>query len=209
MKPWLLVAIGVLSGVIGCADGGGPLAPSPVVVDETGPSSGYVGVHRGRCPADADLPFSMRENGWYWPDTCRNNHAIIVRLKDWCSGTRHVARDSCVLNSPTTSTPTTSALTVTGPTNTVPDNACVVYSISGGTAPYQLTSHGGRWMTSAPCRGDISTRHTLLGPGPAVWSATGLDVGDSAQVTVTDADRRRPRPSDWPWHRRSDVHMLQ
>ena len=46
-------------------------------------------------------------------------------------------------------------------------------------------------MTSAPCRGETPTRYTLLAPGPAVWSATGLDAGDSALVTVTDADGER------------------
>ena len=75
--------------------------------------------------------------------------------------------------------------------STVVDNGCVEYSIRGGMAPYQLTSHGGRWVTSAPCRGDTPTRYTLLAPGSAVWSATGLDVGDSATVTVTDADGTR------------------
>ena len=175
---WPLVAFGIiLSGVIGCADQ--PLAPSPL--EE--PASNYVAVHRGRCPADRDLPFSVRENGWYWPDTCRNNHGEIVQLSDWCSGPRQVVRGACVLNTSTKS----STLTVTGPT-TVPDNGCEEFMVSGGMAPYQLTSHGGRWVTSAPCRGDTPTRYTLLVPGAAVWSATGLDAGDSAQVTVTDAD---------------------
>ena len=192
MRLHALVAIAILAGVIGCDDGGGPLGPSPVI-EETGPSSAYVAVHRGRCPADADLPFSVREAGWYWPDSCRNNHGELVQLSDWCSGTRRVDRGFCILNSPSSPTPpsTTSALTVTGPTSIVRDNACVEYTVSGGTAPYQLTSHGGRWMTSAPCRGNTPTRHALLNPGVAVWSATGLDVGDSAQVTVTDAAGER------------------
>ena len=192
MRLHVLVTIGILAGIllagaIGCNGGGGPLTPSPVV-EETNPTSAYVAVHRGRCPSDADLPFSVREAGWFWPDTCRNNHGEIIQLNDWCSGTRQVVRGACVLNTPM---PTTSTLTVTGPTETVPDNACVEYSISGGMAPYQLTSAGGRWMTSAPCRGETPTRYTLLAPGPAVWSATGLDAGDSAQVTVTDADGER------------------
>ena len=184
---FLVVAVATIL-AIGCDDASSPLSPSPMPEAMETPSSSYVPVHRGRCPADEALPFSVREAGWYWPDTCRNNHGSIVRLSDWCSGTRRVNQDSCVLNSPSTSTPTTSALAVTGPTETVPDGACVEYVVSGGTVPYQLTSHGGRWMTSAPCRGETPTLHTLLGPGPAVWSATGLDAGDSAQVTVTDAD---------------------
>ena len=175
---WPLVAFGiVLSGVIGCADQ--PLAPSPV--EE--PASNYVAVHRGRCPADRDLPFSVREAGWFWPDTCRNNHGEIIQLSDWCSGTRRVVRGACVLNTPTKS----STLTVTGPA-TVPDNACEAFTVSGGTGPYQLTTAGGRWLTSAPCRRDTPTRYTLLAPGSAVWSATGLDAGDSAQLMVTDDD---------------------
>ena len=188
MRFWPLVAICILVGVIGCDDGGGPLAPTPVV-EETGPTSDYVAVHRGRCPADRDLPFSVRENGWFWPDTCRNNHGEIIQLSDWCSGTRRVIRGACVLNTP--EPPPASTLTVTGPMSTVVDNGCVEYSIRGGMAPYDLTSHGGRWVTSAPCRGDTPTRYTLLAPGSAVWSATGLDVGDSATVTVTDADGTR------------------
>ena len=194
MRLHPLVAIGILASVIGCDDGGGPLAPSPVV-EETGPTSAYVAVHRGRCPADADLPFSVREAGWFWPDTCRNNHAEIIQLSDWCSGTRRVDRGFCVLNTPGPPPPPPPepppppiALTVTGPMESVPDNACVAYAISDGAAPYHLTSHGGRWMISAPCRGNTPTRHTLRTPGVAIWSATGLDVGDSAQVTVTDAD---------------------
>ena len=196
MRLHALVAVCLLVSVIGCDDGG-PLAPSPVVPPVVSPVvektiSDYAAVHRGRCPSDADLPFSVREAGWYWPDTCRNNHGELVQLSDWCSGTRRVARGFCVLNVPEPPvTTTTSTLTVTGPTSIVRDNACVEYTVSGGTAPYQLTSHGGRWMTSAPCRGSTPTRHTLLNPGVAVWSATGLDVGDSAQVTVTDADGER------------------
>ena len=186
MRPCLIVAIGIIAGSIGCDDGGSPLAPSRVV-EETGPSSAYVAVHRGRCPADADLPFSVREAGWYWPDTCRNNHGELVQLSDWCSGTRRVDRGFCVLHASERSS-TSSALTVTGPMTTVIDNACVEYTITGGVAPYNLISHGGRWMISAPCRGNTPTRHTLLTPGVAVWSATGLDPGDSAQVTVEDAD---------------------
>ena len=185
-----LAAIVILSAV-GCDDGGGPLAPSPVV-DEMAPTSAYVAVHRGRCPADRDLPFSVREAGWFWADTCRNNHAEIIQLSEWCSNTRQVVGGACVLNRPgPTEPPPASTLTVTGPMSTVPDNGCVVYTISAGTAPYQLTSHGGRWVASAPCRGDTPTRYTLLAPGPAVWSATGLDAGDSATVTVTDADGTR------------------
>ena len=191
MRVHALVAIGILAGVIGCDDASSPLAPSPVV-DEMAPTSDYVAVHRGRCPADRDLPFSVRENGWYWPDTCRNNHGEIVQLSDWCSGTRQVVRGACVLNRPgPTEPPPASTLTVTGPMQTVADNGCVEYSISGGLAPYQLTTHGGRWVTSAPCRGDTPTRYTRLTPGFAVWSATGLDAGDSATVTVTDADGAR------------------
>ena len=134
MRLHALVAIAILAGVIGCDDGGGPLAPSPIV-EEKGPASNYVAVHRGRCPSDADLPFSVRENGWFWPDTCRNNHGEIIQLSDWCSGTRQVVRGACVLNTPDPPvTTTTSTLTVTGPTLTVQDNACVEYSISGGTA---------------------------------------------------------------------------
>ena len=190
MKPCHLVAIVILAGsVIGCDSG--PLAPSPAAVEVgAAPSSDYVAVHRGRCPSDADLPFSVREAGWFWPDTCRNNHGEIIQLSDWCSGTRQVVRGFCVLNSPEPPEPptTTRALTVTGPMSTVMDNACVQYTISGGTPPYNLTSHGGRWMISAPCRGNTPTRHSLLAPGPAIWSATGLDAGDTAQVTVTDAD---------------------
>ena len=183
MRPWAIVAIGIiLAGAIGCDDGG-PLAPSPVVED-TGPSSDYVAVHRGRCPSDAELPFSVRENGWFWPDTCRNNHGEIIQLSDWCSGTRRVDRSSCVLAAFSMS----SELAVTGQTGTVPDNACEEYTISGGTAPYRLTTAGGRWVTSAPCRGETPTRYTLTSSGPAIWSATGLDPGDSAHVTVTDAD---------------------
>ena len=189
MRFWPIVAVCILAGVIGCDGGGGPLAPTPVV-EESRPSSAYVAVHRGRCPDDADLPFSVRETGWFWPDTCRNNHGEIIQLSDWCSGTRRVDRGSCVLNTPDPIVPpeTSSTLTVTGPMSTVVDDGCIEYTISGGMAPYQLASHGGRWVTSSPCRGDTPTRYTLLGPGAAVWSATGLDAGDSAQVTVTDAD---------------------
>ena len=192
MRLHALVAIGILAGVVGCDDVSSPVSPS--IVERDGPASSYVAVHRGRCPSDADLPFSVRENGWFWPDTCRNNHGEIIQLNDWCSGTRQVVRGACVLNDPAVppvppSTP--SALSVTGPTSTVLDGACVAYTISGGTAPYQLASHGGRWMISAPCRGNTPTRHTLRNPGVAVWSATGLDAGDSAQVTVTDADGTR------------------
>ena len=192
MRLWPIVAIAILAGVIGCDDGGGPLAPSPVV-EETGPTSSYVAVHRGRCPSDADLPFSVREAGWFWADTCRNNHAEIIQLSEWCSDTRQVVGGACVLNThePPEPTSTSSDLTVTGPTSIVRDNGCVEYTVSGGTAPYQLTSHGGRWVTSAPCRSNTPTRHTLRKPGVAVWSATGLDAGDSAQVTVTDADGER------------------
>ena len=187
MRLHLLVAIGILAGVIGCDDNSSPLAPSPVV-DERGPASAYVAVHRGRCPSDADLPFSVREAGWFWPDTCRNNHGEIIQLSDWCSGTRKVVRGACVLSD---SAPTSKALSVTGPARTVPDNACVEYTISGGKVPYKLTSHGGRWMMSAPCRGNTPTRHTLQSPGIAIWSATGLDAGDTAQVVVTDANGSR------------------
>ena len=191
MKLQTVLVLGILAAV-GCDDGGGPLAPSPIptaAVEVTGPTSAYVAVHRGRCPSDADLPFSVREAGWFWPDTCRNNHGEIIQLSDWCSGTRQVARGSCVLNTPDPPEPssTSGTITVTGPMSTVPDNGCVEYTIIGGMAPYQLTSHGGRWVASAPCRGDTPTRYTLLAPGVAVWSATGLDVGDSAQVTVTDS----------------------
>ena len=108
MRIQLLVAIAILVGVIGCDAGGGPLAPSPVVEETVRPSSDYVAVHRGRCPSDADLPFSVRENGWYWPDSCRNNHGEIVQLSDWCSGTRHVDRGFCVLSTPDPPAPTTS-----------------------------------------------------------------------------------------------------
>ena len=187
MRLQTAVVLVLLAGVVGCDDGS-PVAPTPVVPGVVeGPTTTYVPVHRGRCPSDADLPFSVRENGWFWPDTCRNNHGEIIQLSDWCSGTRQVVRGSCVLNAANPLPPTTIKLSVTGP-STVPDNGCVEYSISGGTAPYQLTSYGGRWVTSAPCRGDTPTRYTLLGQGPAVWSATGLDTGDSARVTVTDAD---------------------
>ena len=189
MRLQTVIALGILAAV-GCDDGGGPLAPSPVV-EEMAPISDYVSVHRGRCPADRDLPFSVREAGWFWPDTCRNNHGEIIQLSDWCSGTRRVVRGACVLNRPGPAVPTTSTLTVTGPMSTVVDNGCVEYIISGGMGPYQLTSHGGRWVTSAPCRGDTPTRYTLLAPGSAVWSATGLDAGDSASVSVTDADGER------------------
>ena len=187
------LVLGILASV-GCDDGGGPLAPSPVILEPESPSSAYVAVHRGRCPSDADLPFSVRENGWFWPDTCRNNHGEIIQLSDWCSGTRRVDRDSCVLNSPDPPTPpppTSSDLSVTGPMSTVLDGACVEYVIGGGTPPYRLASRGGRWMTSSPCRGITPTRYTLPAPGVAVWSATGLDAGDSATVTVTDADGAR------------------
>ena len=193
MRLHALIAIGLLAGVIGCNDAG-PLAPTPVV-DERGPSSAYVAVHRGRCPADADLPFSVREAGWYWPDTCRNNHGELVQLSHWCSGTRRVDRGFCVLNTPPTTTtpprpPPSSPLTVLGPT-TVPDNACISYTIRGGTPPYRLASAGGRWMVEAPCRGVTPTRYTLSAPGVAIWSATGLDPPDTARVTVTDADGTR------------------
>ena len=187
MRLLTIVVLGLLAGVVGCDDASSPAAPS--LVELEGPTSAYVAVHRGRCPSDGDLPFSVRENGWFWPDTCRNNHGEIIQLSDWCSGTRQVVRGACVLNSPLPPS-TTSALTVDGP-KAVPDNGCVAYTISGGTAPYRLTSHGGRWVTAAPCRGDTPTLDTLLGPGPAVWSATGLDHGDSALVTVTDADGAR------------------
>ena len=186
MRIQTTVLLVLLVGVIGCDDGG-PLAPTPVVVDEPGPTSSYVAVHRGRCPSDGDLPFSVRENGWFWPDTCRNNHGEIIQLSDWCSGTRQVVRGACVLNSPSMS----STLSVTGPTQTVPDNACVTYTIGGGTPPYQLATYGGQWMTSRPCRGNTPVLHTLSAPGGAVWSATGLDPGDTARVTVTDADGAR------------------
>ena len=186
MRIQTTVLLGLLAGVVGCDDSSSPVAPT-TLVEPIDPTSSYVAVHRGRCPSDSDLPFSVREAGWFWADSCRNNHAEIVLLSDWCSGTRQVVRGSCVLNAPTTTPPpTTIALTVTGPTSTVRDNGCVVYAISGGTAPYQLTSHGGRWVTAAPCRGDTPTLYTLLRPGQAVWSATGLDPGDSAAVTVTD-----------------------
>ena len=62
--------------------------------------------------------------------------------------------------------------------------------IAGGTAPYQ-PHHllAGSWMVSERrARGNTPTRYTLLAPGGAIWSGTGLDPGDSAQVTVTDAD---------------------
>ena len=192
MRLHAAVVVGLLVGV-GCNEAVSPTAPTPVEAVADGPTHTYVPVHRGRCPSDAELPFSVRENGWFWPDTCRNNHGEIIQLSDWCSGTRQVVRGACVLNAPGPSgpSPPSSTLTVTGPTATVRDNACVEYSISGGMAPYQLSSAGGRWMTSAPCRGETPTRHTLLSPGPAIWSATGLDPGDSAQVTVADADGAR------------------
>ena len=156
----------------------------------------YLPVHRGRCPGDSDLPFSVREHGWYWQDTCRNDHGEVVELRVWCSGTRHSVQESCVLTETTDTikppeTTPPSALTVTGPMSSVLDGACVEYVIGGGTPPYQLASHGGRWMTSSPCRGVTPTRYTLLAPGIAIWSATGLDAGDSATVTVTDADGTR------------------
>ena len=184
MRAWLAVV--VVLAAVGCNEARSPIEPTPVVVPDV-PNNTYVPVHRGRCPADTELPFSVREAGWYWPDRCRNNHGEIIQLSDWCSGTRRVDRGYCVLNTPVGPTPTSDALTVTGPTGTVLDNACVEFTIRGGEAPYQLTSHGGRWMASAPCRGITPTRHTLLAPGVAVWSATGLDPGDSARVTVTDA----------------------
>ena len=189
MRLWPLAAIGMVAVVIGCDNASSPVAPS-LVVEEPGPTSAYVAVHRGRCPADADLPFSVREAGWFWPDTCRNNHGEIIQLSDWCSGTRRVDRGFCVLNAPTPPPPMeppSNPLTVTGPT-TVPDNACEEFAVSGGKAPYRLTSAGGRWVTSAPCQSGTPTRYTLLRPGQAVWSGTGLDPGDSATVTVTDAD---------------------
>ena len=192
MRIQTTVLLGLLAGVVGCDDTSSPVTPTPV--EPIDPTSSYAAVHRGRCPSDADLPFSVREAGWFWADSCRNNHAEIISLSDWCSGTRQVVRGSCVLNAPTTTPPpprSPIALTVTGPTSTVRDNGCVVYAISGGTAPYRLTSHGGRWVTAAPCRGDTPTLYTLLSPGQAVWSATGLDVGDSASVSVTDADGAR------------------
>ena len=185
MRLQTIAVLGLLAFVVGCDDAGSPVAPSPD--DPEVSISSYVAVHRGRCPSDSDLPFSVRENGWFWPDTCRNNHGEIIPLSDWCSGTRQVVRGACVLNA---LKPTSSPLTVTGP-HTVPDNGCVAYTISGGTAPYQLSSFGGRWVTSAPCRGATPTRYTLLTPGEAAWSATGLDSGDSAQVTVTDANGER------------------
>ena len=189
MRLQATVLIVLLAGAVGCDDTSSPVAPTPVVVPE-GPTSDYKAVHRGRCPADADLPFSIREAGWFWPDSCRNNHGEIIQLSEWCSGTRQVVLGSCVLNSPEQPKPRSKPLTVTGPL-AVPDNACIVYTINGGTAPYQLASAGGRWLVTSPCRGGTATRHTLLVPGPAIWSATGLDSGDSAQVTVTDADGER------------------
>ena len=186
MRIQSTVLLVLLAGVIGCDDASSPVAPT--LVEPEIPTLTYVSVYRGRCPADSDLPFSVRENGWYWADSCRNDHGEIVELRAWCSGARSVDRDVCVLN--TQPPTTTSALSLTGP-HTVSDNGCVEYAISGGTAPYRLTSHGGRWVTSAPCRGDTPTRYTLPGPGRAVWSATGLDSGDTAQVTVTDADGTR------------------
>ena len=64
MRLQTVIVLGILAAV-GCDDGGGPLAPSPVV-EEMAPTSDYVAVHRGRCPADRDLPFSVREAGWFW-----------------------------------------------------------------------------------------------------------------------------------------------
>ena len=203
MRLHAIVVLALLTGVVGCDDASSPVAPTPVeVVAPPLTISGYTPVHRGRCPADSDLPFSLREHGWYWPDTCRNNHAQIVPLREWCSGPRRVEFDSCVIvvppppeppppppppPPPTVPPTTSSALVVTGPA-AVPDDGCVTYRISGGTPPYSLTSFGGRWVTAAPCESGTPTRYTLPAPGQAVWSATGLDSGDSAQMTVTDAD---------------------
>ena len=186
MRFWPIVAIGILVGVMGCDDASSPLAPSTVVPIE--PVSTYVSAHRGRCPSDSELPFDIRDNGWYWVDRCQNNFGETVQLSDWCSGTRRVVGDSCVAigNGPQPPVETTT-LSVTGPT-TVQDNACVQYHVTGGTAPYRLASAGGRWVTSEPCASTTPTRYTLTGPGGAIWSGTGLDPGDSAQVTVTDAD---------------------
>ena len=192
MRLQTAVVLGLLAGVVGCDDTSSPVAPTPVVaVVPLVPPHTYVPVHRGRCPDDSELPFSVREAGWFWTDTCRNNHGVRVQLSDWCSGTRSVDMSFCVLNTADPPPPPPpSTLTVTGP-HGVPDNGCVEYSISGGTAPYGLTSYGGRWVTSAPCQSSTPTRYTLMGPGRAVWSATGLDAGDSAQVSVTDADGER------------------
>ena len=190
MRLQTIVVLGFLAGVVGCDDASSPVAPS--AVEQEVSTFIYAPVYRGRCPADSDLPFSLRENGWYWADTCRNDHGEIVELRAWCSGARRVDRDFCVLNTP----PTRAALDDQRPHRDGSEGSCRTMAassthISGGTAPYQLASFGGRWVTSAPCRGDTPTRYTLLGPGQAVWSATGLDPGDSAQVTVTDADGER------------------
>ena len=188
------VVLALLVCVVGCDDASSPVAPT--LVEPEIPTLTYVSVYRGRCPADSDLPFSVRENGWFWADSCRNDHGEIVELRAWCSGARRVDRDVCVLNTPASPPPvvpppTTSTLSVTGPTSTVPDDGCVTYGISGGTAPYRLTSFGGRWVTSAPCQSHTPTRYTLPAPGQAVWSATGLGAGDAAYVTITDADGAR------------------
>ena len=160
-----------------------------------GPTSDYVAVHRGRCPSDADLAvFGARGRlvlARHLSEQSRRDHSTQRLVfghptgRPWCLRPQYSqSRQS----QPTT----TSTLTVTGPTETVPDNACVEYSISGGMAPYQLTSAGGRWMISAPCRGDTPTRYTLLTSGGRDLVRDGVGQWRlRALVTVTDADGER------------------
>ena len=68
MKLQVVVALGILAGVVGCDDASSPVAPT-LPVQEVGPTSTYVPAFRGRCPSDSELPFDIRDNGWYWVDT--------------------------------------------------------------------------------------------------------------------------------------------
>ena len=85
-----------------------------------------------------------------------------------------------------------SPMAVVFPPTEVADNACVQARVTGGTAPYTLTSTpAGGWGTSrAACAGgQAEPTFTLEQPGTAYWSGTGLTSGQAATLTVTDSSR--------------------
>ena len=178
---WIFILILVL---VGCEDMTSPTAPSPI--DEL--SSGYIPVFRGRCPSDNDLPFNIRENGWYWVDRCQNNYGETVQLSDWCSGTRSVEGDYCALTKQ--SETRQKSLLVTWPPAVVINNACHELSISGGSPPYTLTStpSGGFGSSDQTCtKGHAVKTYRVSSAGLVWWSGTGLETGVPTTLRASDS----------------------
>ena len=192
MRALLLLSIVVL---VGCEDSIAPTAPSPILEDTPDTTiTNYMPVFRGRCPSNNELPFDIRDNGWYWVDHCQNNYGETVRLSDWCSGIRKVDGDSCVLVTteppppPPPPPPSTLALNIQG---YVVDGSRVPVSISGGTAPYYLTTTAGGFCIGTgnlPCTGGVGLvrRLTVRNDRNLIWIASGTEPGDTAVVRITD-----------------------